>query len=158
MSAFRYNTPIANAAVQSHGSKLVAVLTLWSSPSGADIEEIHESSDNPFLVEQLHGVTPQKHTVNNHSVFYKPEKVNVVITATISIDCGWKIPSLKLLLVAPEYFLQLLLANTYLYFHQFTLLFLHIWFWNSVEYILNVIGLLVTCSASFFDWMNQNIT
>ena len=67
-----------SAAVQSHGSEPVAVSTLWSSLSGADIEEIHESSDSPFLVEQLHGVTPQKHTVKNHSILYKPEKVNTV--------------------------------------------------------------------------------
>ena len=78
----------ASAAVQSHGSEPVAVSTLWSSLSGADIAEINESSDSPFLVEQFHGVTPQKHTVKNQSVLYKPEKVNIVITAKMSIDCG----------------------------------------------------------------------
>ena len=78
----------ASAAVQSHGSEPVAVSTLWSSLSGADVEEIHESSDSPFLVEQLHGVTPQKHTVKNPSILYKPEKVNIVITAKMSLDCG----------------------------------------------------------------------
>lgn len=56
----------ASAAVQSHGSEPVAVSTLWSSLSGADIEEIHESSDSPFLVEQLHGVTLQKHSQKPH--------------------------------------------------------------------------------------------
>ena len=100
-----YVSPISNeasTAVQSHGSEPVAVSTLWSSLSGADIEEINESSDNPFLVEHLHGVTPQKHTVKNHSVLYKPEKVNAVITANMSIDCGGKITSLQLLLAEPE--------------------------------------------------------
>ena len=83
----------ASAAVQSHGSEPVAVSTLWSSLSGADIEEIHESSDSPFLVEQLHGVTPQKHTVKNHSALYKPEKVNIVIAAKMWLHSKIHVPS-----------------------------------------------------------------
>jgi len=100
-------SPISNeasAVVQSHGSEPVAVFTLWSSLSGADIEEFHESSYSPFLVEQLHHVTPQRHTAPNRSVLYKPEKVNAVITVKMSTDCVCKIPSPQLLLPAPDYF------------------------------------------------------
>ena len=74
----------------------------WSSLSGADIEEIHESRDRPFLVKQPRGVTPQKHTVKNYSVLYKP-----ISDYCKDVDRLWlyskiNVPSFQLLLAAPE--------------------------------------------------------